>query len=201
MADTITVKAEAGSGFAPHPEGQYAIRCVDVLDMGEKVEQFGDHPAKLTRKIALVFRSEEVNETGQFYEVSREFTLSMNEKANLRKFLASWRGKSYTEAEAAEGVPLHKLEGACALASIEHKTSERTGRTRAEIAAIGPLPKQVTKPDTGTYERAEFWEKRKQEYREQAAKFRADAGAPSMNGGSFDAPPASLDDGEDDLPF
>jgi hypothetical protein len=166
--------------------------------MGEKVEQFGDHPAKLTRKIALVFRSEEVNvESGAFFEVSREFTLSMNEKANLRKFLAAWRGKSYAESEAAEGVPLHKLEGVCALASIEHKTSLSTGRTRAEIAAIGPLPKQMPKPDTGTYERAEFWEKRKAEYREQTAKFRADAGAPPLD----EMPPALEDEGDSSLPF
>jgi hypothetical protein len=80
-------------------------------------------------------------ETGKPFEISERFTVSMGEKANLRKFLGQWRGKTYTNAEAEEGAPLHKLEGVNALVQIGHNTSEATGKTYANIISIMPLPK------------------------------------------------------------
>ncbi len=60
MADQITLTRSAStSQYAPHPEGQYAARCVDVIDLGERVEEFPGSPTKVVRKLALVFASGE----------------------------------------------------------------------------------------------------------------------------------------------
>lgn len=171
MADKFTLKDDAKSQFSPHPEGQFPAVCVDFIDLGEKVEQFEDNPAKLVYKVALVWQTGEANEAGRLHEVSAEFTASMGDRANLRKVLEDWRGKSYSKDELKAGIPADKLVGRACLLTVEHKDS-RAGRTYAKVRGIAPLPKGLAKPEVPEYTRPEFWAERKREYAEGAAKFR-----------------------------
>ncbi len=202
--DSITAKS-SGKTFTPHPEGQFVAVCCDVIDFGEKVEEFVGTPAKLSHKCGLVFRTGELGEDGKPIDVMREFTVSMNDKANLRKFLEAWRAKSYTEEQAQEGAPLDKLVGVGCLLTIEHKTSG-AGRTYANVIGISPIPKQMASyalPSCVDYERPEYLTKRKDEYAEEARAFRATINAPksgrSDDHAFNDFPEAQ--DGDDDLPF
>lgn len=202
MADAVTARDE-GQKYLPHPEGQFAAVCVDVVNLGERVEQYADKPKRLVPKVALVFQTGEVNrDTGDLHQVSVEFTVSMGEKANLRKFLEQWRGKKYSEAQAEEGVPIHKLEGQPALITVEHKRAKSSGNTYATINGIVPLPKGMERPALPAYKRPEFWEERKKANAEAAKAFRQ-AMHPVDNGegdGYQDFPDA-LTGGDDDLPF
>jgi hypothetical protein len=197
MADTITAKG-SDSKFKPHSEGQFPGLCVDAIDLGERVEQFAGKPPRLSHKIALVYRTGEKNqETGDFIDIGREFTLSMGDKANLRKFLEQWRGKPYTPAQVEAGVPLHKMVGNWALLSIAQKPSG-AGRIYANITAAVGVPEIMRKalPSFPEYKRPDFWQQRKDEYAKEAQAFRAEAGAPPSdddNGGPVDD--------ESDLPF
>lgn len=194
MPDQITAK-DQGAKFVPHPEGQFGAVCVDLINLGERVEQYQKQPARVVSKCAIVFASGERAENGDLHTVSAEFTVSMNEKAGLRQLLEAWRGRSYREEEAKAGVPLHKLCGHAALMSVEHKTSG-AGRTYAKIRTISPLPKGMEAPDVAEYQRAEFWEKRRTDYAEEVARFRSQSAAPSHDE-DFET-----DQGEDDdLPF
>lgn len=195
MADEVNA-INGGGKFTPHPEGQYAAVCVDVVAMGDKVDAFPGSPPKISAKCALVFRSGERNDTGEDIDISAEFTVSMYETAALRKFLESWRGKSYTEEQAKQGVPVHKLVSVGALLSVEHKKSA-AGRTYAKIKSISPLPKQMTAPELTGYERAPFWADRKKAYAEEVAKFRQQAMASSHD----DYQDPGSDDVDDELPF
>lgn len=202
MADAVTAR-DAGQKFTPHPEGQFPAVCVDVVNLGDRVEQFLDKPKRLVPKVALVFQTGEINaDTNELHQVSVEFTISMGEKANLRKFLEQWRGKKYTEEQAEAGVPIHKLEGHPALITVEHKVSKQN-RRYAVINGIVPLPKGLLKPTLPAYERPEFWEERKKANAEAAKAFRQEQ-HPVSNGdqgdtGFEDFPPPHLDD--DGLPF
>lgn len=196
--DTIVARNEGGGTFTPHPKGQFAARCVDVIDLGEKVEQYEGKPPKLSHKVALVFRTGEKNpDTGDVVDLVKEFTLSMYETANLRKFLAAWRGKDYTEAEVEEGAPLHKLCGVTALLNVEHKKSGQ-GHVYANINAIQRLPAKMADdaPSGDDYARPEYLNKRKADYAAEAKLFRERIGATSGNG-QRSAPPT---DGFDDFP-
>lgn len=196
MADTITAKG-TDSKYKTHPEGQFVAQCVDAIDLGERVEEFAGKPKKLAHKAALVFRTGEKNEdTGDFIDISREFTVSMGELANLRKFLEQWRGKPYSADQIAAGVPLHKLAGNHGLLSVAHRTSGN-GRTYANITACVGVPKQMADklPNyIAGYGRADYWQERKDEYAKVAKAFRAEAGAPSDD--DYPAP-----DADDSLPF
>src|SRR5579864_255671 len=109
IADPVVAKGN-DSKFRPHPEGQFVGQCVDVIALGESVEEFAGQPQRLVQKCALVFRTGERNEDiGEFIDIAREFTVSMGEKANLRKFMEQWRGRPYTAEQIEAGVPLHKM--------------------------------------------------------------------------------------------
>ncbi len=192
MADNIVAKASE-SRYKPHPEGTYTARCVDVIDLGEKRDDW-QGTTKILPKVALVFQSGKKNpETGEAFEVSVEFTVSMSDRASLRKFLETWRGKPYTDEQARAGVPIGKLAGQPAMITVGHKTSG-TGRTYAKLLAAVPMPEGVAAPEL-EYQRSEYWAERKREYAEGVARYRH----------SQDADDALLDDepphDDDGMPF
>lgn len=194
--DVLTVK-DTTTSFTPAPEGQHLAVAVDVINLGERVEQFQGHPAKVVHKVAIVYQVDEVNpDTGKPFEVAVEKTVSFNPKAGLRKWVEAWRGKAYTDEEAKkQGAPLHKMVGVNALITIEHKTS-KLGRVYGMATNISPKPKQIESMDPEQYERAEYWAKRKEEYAASVATHRAmQQQAPS------DELTVNGEDEDDDLPF
>lgn len=77
---------------------------------------------------------------------SEEYTLSMNEKSNLRKMLASWRGKDFTNDEA-KAFDVTALLGKSCMVNIIHKPSS-TDPTKiyANIGSVSSIPKGMTVP-------------------------------------------------------
>jgi hypothetical protein len=78
----------------------------------------------------------DVEQEGVF-TVGAFYTASLNEKANLRKMLESWRGQGFTEDELAGYSPV-KLPGVPAMVNVIHND-----KGKAQISA-------VTKPPSGT---------------------------------------------------
>jgi len=195
--DEVYGKNKGGGDFLPHSEGVTAFLCVDVVDMGSRIEQFGDAPKKEKEKVWLVFASGERHENGELVLVSKEMTNSMFKDANLRKFLEAWRGKPYTQEQADAGPPLHKLQGQVALLTIAHEVSKKKGNKYAAIMSVSPLPKGMAtvEPDVlDEYMRPDFITDLKATYAADVRAFRAESGV------SDDEPP--LDPSQaDDLPF
>ena len=192
--DPVTAK-DSSARYEAHPEGQTAALCVDCIDLGACVKSYKGQPPYLAHAVALVFQTGKKNSTGKLHEIMAEFTVSMGPKANLRKFLEDWRGKSYTEDQARAGVPLHKLVGQPALLSVEHRTSQQ-GRTYANIKGIAPLPQEMVAPTLPAYERPAFYAERAAKYAEEARAFKASQGE-SLD----DFPEALADDSDDGLPW
>jgi hypothetical protein len=69
----------------------------------------------------------------------------MHEKASLRKWLESWRGKAFTEDESKQ-FDVAKLVGAPCLLNVIHK-EKKDGNKRADIASVSTMPKGMTCPD------------------------------------------------------
>lgn len=194
------VNAKVGeSKFKPHPAGQFVALCVDTIDLGEKLDSGPNFPDKLSPKCVLVFRTGEKNaESGEPVDAAQEYTVSMSEKANLRKALESWRGQPYNEGQVNDGVPLHKLTGQWALITVAHKTSAK-GRTYAFVQSIVGVPAMLReRPVFAEYKRAEFWKDRKEEYAKEAQKFRALHAGPQ---GEVDDSGFPEDNGDSSLPF
>jgi hypothetical protein len=69
--------------------------------------------------------------------IGQDYTASMSEKANLRHLLASWRGREFTDDEAAK-FDIGKALGRPAMIMVMH--AKKKDRTYANISGIGPLP-------------------------------------------------------------
>lgn len=199
------IARDTAKQYQPHPEGQFIARCVDAIDLGERVEAFPGTPEKLVPKLALIFATGEVNELGQPIYPTMELSHFFSEKASLRKHLESWRGKPYTAAEAREGVDIEKLIGHPATLQIAHKVSPSSGRTYAVIQSITPVHPKLRNeaPSVEGYERPAYWAERMAEYAEKAEAFRARISAPSAAATkpAKATTPDPLSDDHDDLPF
>ena len=77
-------------------------------------------------------------------QISKRYTLSLNEKAALRKDLAAWRGKDFT-AEELKGFDIAKLLGAYCMLNVVHEQSMDGQKTYANVASITPLPSALNK--------------------------------------------------------
>jgi len=130
---------EPDSKFSPCPEGLYQAVCVDVVDLGNVTTQWGDKP-----KCRIVWQVDEIDPaTGRRYDVRSWYTLSLSEKATLRKHLEAWRGRKFTTLEL-RGFDLEHLIGANCQIQVIHKISDE-GKTFANLQAIVPANPKAPK--------------------------------------------------------
>lgn len=133
------------------PAGNYIARCYQMIEIGTVKETIMGKEKILPRvrigwelPTELKVFKEENGE--QSMVISKEYTLSMAEKANLRIALKSWRGKDFTEEEARK-FDITKLLGVPCMLNIIHKLSKDGTRVYEEISGITPLPKGIICPE------------------------------------------------------
>lgn len=140
----------SGSNYELLAAGSYVARCVSMIELGTQKVEYQDKMT-MQKKVRLtwemptekkVFKQENGE---QPYVISKEMTLSLNEKANLRKFLESWRGKAFTEDESKKFNICFLLERTCLL-NIIHK-DKKDGNKRLDIASISQIPKGMICPE------------------------------------------------------
>jgi hypothetical protein len=135
----LTVAANGGGDFKSVEPGSYAARCVRIVDIGT---QHGEYQGKPNAKKEVIVSFELPNELmddGRPFMLSKFYTASLGEKANLRKDLEAWRGVAFSEADLA-GFDLDNILGkACMLSVIE-----KNGKAR--VGAISKLPKGMELP-------------------------------------------------------
>lgn len=123
--------------YEPIPTGMQQAVCAMVCDIGTHEGTYEGRP-NIRHQIVIIWELEEKNAEGRPFQASKFYTLSLGEKANLRKDLESWRGQKFT-ADELKGFDLERLIGInCFLNVVEHE-----GKTK--IAAITPLAKNMPK--------------------------------------------------------
>lgn len=151
MAKVTSIKAPASAGgdFEIAPEGVFLARCYKMVDVGTQTEtgQFG---TKENRKVYIYWELLQTAdgdpvfmEDGKTpFSIFNSYKLSMHQKANLRKHLDSWRGKKFTEEEAAD-FDITKLLDKFCLLQITHTTSKDGQKTYANVDGIMTTKKKV----------------------------------------------------------
>jgi len=140
-------KDSGGGDFKKVPPGAYIGRCFSLIDLGTQLTsgQFGE---KLQHKIRIgweLFGEDEqgnpltidVDGKAMPLTISKSYTVSLHEKASLRRDLAAWRGKDFTDEEA-KGFDVSKLIGAYCM--VNAAQSETNGKTYVNVAGLTPLP-------------------------------------------------------------
>lgn len=132
--------------------GNYTARCVSMIHIG-KVKDTFEGKEKLVDKVRIGWELPEelieFEENGQKKSrprmISKEYNLSLNPKAGLRKMLASWRGKDFTK-EQAESFDITALIGVPCLLNIIHKESKDGSAVYEEISSVSTIPKSMKPP-------------------------------------------------------
>lgn len=143
----FTAKDSGGGDFKRVPAGVYIGRCYSLIDLGTQ-QGGGQYTDKFQHKIRIGWELFGEAEDGSPLTVtidgkempmtiSKSYTLSLHEKASMRKDLAAWRGRDFTEEEA-KAFDVSKLVGAYCM--INATTSETNGKTYTNVASITPLP-------------------------------------------------------------
>lgn len=147
---STTASDKGGGDFQLAPIGNHIGICVQVIDLGTQPDEWQGKP-KLLHKVRVgwelpqekaIFDEARGEES---FMVSKEYTLSLSEKANLRHDIDSWRGIPFTEEELKE-FPLKKLLGAPAMVNVVHATSAKK-RQYVKVISVTRLPKSIKKAD------------------------------------------------------
>lgn len=152
----ITAK-DSGGEFEKTPTGMHQAVCAFVFDIGTHISTFAGQTIKAHKIIVTWELSETMKEgdnAGKRFTVSKYYTLSLGEKANLRKDLESWRGKSFTDDELRVGFDVEKLIGVNCLLNIGQNENGK-----AKILSINPLQKGVVaiKPEKNVTQKFYDW--------------------------------------------
>lgn len=140
-------KDSGGGDFKKVPPGVYIGRCYSLIDLGTQLSS-GQYGEKMQHKIKISWELFGEDDAGQPLTIlidgnempltiSKNYTVSLHEKAGLRKDLAAWRGKDFTEEEA-RGFDVLKLMGAYCM--VNCTISETNGKTYTNVAGLTPLP-------------------------------------------------------------
>jgi len=129
------------------PSGTHIARCYSMIHIGT-VEWEWQGETKYSNKIRVTF--ELPHEMREFsgeqkpMVISKEYTLSLHEKSNLRRDLEGWRGKSFDSKELAHFDITNLISKECNI-SVIHKTS-KSGNEFAQIGSISGMSKGTECP-------------------------------------------------------
>jgi len=214
---SLIATSGSGSTFINAPAGMHLARCYRIVDLGTQKSEFQGQ-IKHLQKIIIQFEihGEDdagkplVTEKGEPMSISKNYTLSLADKANLRRDLTTWRGKEFTKDEE-RGFALKNLLGVWAMLSVI-KAEGNNGKEYTNIASINPVPKamkanlpeghnepkiySITEHDEEFFQTFSNYIKGKiMESPEYQSRFqRSEKSAEKPKGASFD-------DMEDDIPF
>ena len=135
----LIAKGSGARDFTPAPKGTFRAVCVDVVDLGE-IEETWEGKSKKSHKVRIVWQVDELMEDGRPFVVAQRYTLSFNERANLRAMVEQWFATSFTPEQESEGFDVETLIGQSCIVTVVHRTSAK-GLTFANVGGVAPLMK------------------------------------------------------------
>jgi hypothetical protein len=98
----IIAESKGSGDFEKLKSGTYQAICIGVYDIGLETFVYQGEE-KTNHKVVILWEVNERYTKGEFlgkrFLVSKKYTLSLSDKANLRKDLESWQGRTFGETE------------------------------------------------------------------------------------------------------
>jgi hypothetical protein len=133
--------SDTGEMFEQAPTGNHVARCIALIDLGTQHGEYQGRPNTRNQVLIRWELSNELMTDSKPFSVSRFYTNSLSEKANLRKDLESWRGRAFT-ADELERFDLQTILGKpCMLNVVQND------KGRAVVSSIATIPKGMSAPD------------------------------------------------------
>lgn len=147
----LTAK-EQGGEFELAPADIYTARCYRILDLGTQIgpEIFG---SKKQHKVMLSWeligkddpKMQEGDNKGKPFSIHQKYSVSLSERATLRRDLESWRGKPFTNSELA-GFDLTNVLGQYCTIQVVHSEDGKYANIGSIMKFKGDKPEPVN-PD------------------------------------------------------
>jgi hypothetical protein len=141
MSMAIIVSNKDTATRNPVSEGVHIATCIRVIDLGTQFSKlFGNnvHKVMITWEVSDDMIMHDGEEKPKL--ISKEYTMSLNEKATLRKHLEAWRNKKFTEEELKGFDLANVLNVPCQLQVLHNDNGY------ANIAAVMAVPKGMARP-------------------------------------------------------
>ena len=145
------IAKDSGEGsFTPVPPGMHLARCYRIVDLGTQKSEYQGQ-VKYLQKVMIQFEVHGEDDKGKALltnkgepmSISKNYTLSLAEKATLRKDLQAWRGRDFT-ADELRGFELKNILGAWAMISVA-KSIGNNGKEYTNIMSVNPVPVAIKK--------------------------------------------------------
>jgi hypothetical protein len=146
----IVAKATDGKTFDPVPQDIHRAVCYSVVDIGTTYdERYKKEKRQIVITWELIDERIDLEREGETVNlpraISETYTLSLGDRANLRKMLQSWRGKDFTEQEL-QGFDLKNILGVPCQVQVMHR-KKPDGRVFAKVENVLPWPKRDEVPN------------------------------------------------------
>lgn len=142
----MKIKDRAKPKVPPVEAGVYMAVCIGFIDLGEQYsEKFKNYANKGMYVWELPGETIEVDGETKPRQLSKEFAISGSSKSNLRKFIESWNGKSYSDEEFMEFDLFDQIGKPCQLNVVLNETKEY-----ANVDNLMPIPRGFPAPTTDT---------------------------------------------------
>ena len=142
----MKIKDRAKPKVPPVEPGVYMAVCIGFVDLGEQYsEKFKSYSNKGMYIWELPGETIEVEGEMKPRQLSKEFAISASNKSNLRKFIESWNGKSYSDEEFLEFDLFEQVGKPCQLNVVLNETKEY-----ANVDNLMPIPRGFPAPTTDT---------------------------------------------------
>lgn len=133
--------SNSGEHFEQAPTGNHIARCIRLIDIGTQRGEYQGKPTVRNQVLVTWELCNEMMEDGKPFSVSRFYTNSLNEKANLRADLESWRGRAFSPEELVK-FDLQSILGKPCMLNVV-----RSEKDKAVVASIAAMPKGTTAPE------------------------------------------------------
>ena len=149
----MAITAKKGEAFEKEliEAGNYVARCYKMIEIGTVEEEFLGvkkqmHKVRIGWELPTELKTFNPEKGEQPCVIDKEYTLSLADKANLRKDLQSWRGKAFSDDEA-EAFDITKLLGVPCMLNIIHVQGKKDPtKTYQAIGSVSPMPKGLVCP-------------------------------------------------------
>ena len=146
---SLYAESQSTLGFKPVPAGVHLARLYRIIDLGTQESNFEgkiNHLHKIKFVWEVHSQDEEgnplVTDKGDPMIITKDYTLTWGEKANLRKDLEAWRGKPFTPEEQRRFDLKNVLDKWCMI-NVSHKPRKQGNGVYANVVGITPVPSVV----------------------------------------------------------
>lgn len=136
--------AKSESTWKQPETGNWPATCIRIIDLGTQEREYQGKTSYRRQSLIIWEIDGQVDDQGQPITISKAYTASLGDKANLRKDLESWRGRPFTSDELA-GFDVKNLLGKPCLLNLI-KVQGQKGE-KVVIATISALPKGMPSPN------------------------------------------------------